>query len=348
MADNDFVALRESARGGRRRALLWSVLGAIAVIAIALIVWRNTASKQVQETHTNLAANRPISLGDSVKNTRLQKSDKSTPSPDALVRNGNVLIAAPRALLHTPALHRTIEDLIGDVLGSGSIRDDPHGFRERLAARARKHFGADLGEHAAAFLNRYVSYLESLDALNLGAAKNDVAALRSLFDARKALRQSFFAAEEYEALFAREDRLDRYTIARMEVETNSKLTADERTQALALAAKEFTPEERAERANSQLQITAQMQTASFDAKSVSDEERFAARKAQFGEAAAERLAELDRSEREWQSRLAQYEQVQRDAKNGSINNEQLAATRDRMFTAQEQLRLEASLALRKR
>lgn len=351
MSESNVAASRGGARSGRNRVRTLAAVCALGVAVIAILSSLFTAGQRGETTAIIGANNSTLAqknLGPEAEGVSNQKRNNMVAGPYSSSASVNKRVAAPTALLQTPSLHRWVEDLIGDAIGSGSIRTDPHGFRERLAARAKAHFPPELAESAIAFLNRYVSYLESLDALNLSSAKSDVAALRSLFDARKALRESFFAPEEYNALFAREDRLDRYTIARMEIEANAKLTAEEREQALANAANELTPEERAERKNWQLHLTAQSQTALFDSKQVGDEARFEARKTEFGEAAAQRLAELDRSERDWQSRLAQYEQAQRDAKRGALSNEQLNATRDQLFNAQEQLRLEAALAMRKR
>jgi lipase chaperone LimK len=348
MFDHEHAVARESARGARagmrwRIALIVSLIG-----GVAAVMWFSLASEQTKSSQTNSATSGAVNLGLTTEKNKTQQWLYSGASPSWNGSTGSNIVSAPKALLQTPALHRVVEDLIGDVLGNGSVSNDPHGFRARLAARAKAHFPPELADSAIAFLNRYVNYLESLDALNLSSAKNDAAALRSLYEARSALRKSFFAPEEYEALFARDDRLDRYTIARMEIEANAKLDSREREQALAAAASELTPDERAERASWQSHLSAQTQTAFFEAKQTGDEERFAARKAEHGEAAAQRLAELDRSEREWQSRLAQYEQAARDAGNGAISKEQLSATRDQLFTAQEQLRLEAALALRQK
>ncbi|TAG84691.1 MAG: hypothetical protein EAZ24_00660 [Burkholderiales bacterium] len=348
MFDHDHAVASESARGARTGMRWWTALIVSLIGGVAAVIWFSLASEQTKSGETGSATLAKANSGQNVEKENIQQRVYSSASPNWNGATGSNIVSAPKALLQTPALHRVVEDLIGDVIGNGSVRNDPHGFRARLAARAKAHFPLELADSAIAFLNRYVNYLESLDALNLSSAKNDVAALRSLFEARSALRKSFFAPEEYESLFARDDRLDRYTIARMEIEANAKLDAREREQALASAASELTPAERAERASWQSHLTTQTQTASFDAKQTSDEERFAARKAEHGEAAAQRLAELDRSEREWQSRLAQYEQAARDVTNGALSNEQLNAKRDQLFTTQEQLRLEAALALRKR
>jgi lipase chaperone LimK len=329
-----------------RRVVLVAVLGAILVAMTAIVLYG--AKLGSAESSINESSNRPINLGHNENYVLYQQSINNVQSANNTGRSHAKPQVAPSALLQTPSFARTIEDLLGDVLGSSNLRDDAHGFRARLAERVRKQFAPELAEHAIAFVNRYLNYLESLDALNLPSQAQDVAALRNVFETRKAIRQAHFSPEEYEALFARDDRLDRYTLARFEIQADTKLTSAEKTEALNAVANELTPEERQERANTQAHLALQRQTEVFDKQRTSEEERFTVRAAEHGEAAAQRLAELDRVERDWHGRLAQYEQAQRAAREGAMTNEQLAGVKQKLFDSREQLRLEAALALRQR
>lgn len=329
-----------------RRVVFVAVLGTILVATTAVVLYGSKLGST--ESSINKSNNRPIAMGHDANYVLYQQSINNVQSPNNTGRSHAKPQVAPSALLQTPSFARTIEDLIGEALGSRNLRDDPHGFRARLAERVRKQFALELAEQAIAFVNRYLNYLESLDALNLPSAAQNVAALRDVFESRKALRQSFFSPEEYEVLFARDDRLARYTIARFEIQADTKLTPAEKTEALNAVANELTPEERQERVNTQAHLALQRQTETFDKKQTSDEERFAARAAEHGEAAAQRLAELDRLQRDWDARLAQYESALNAHRNGTLNNEALAATRDRLFNEREQLRLEAALSLRRK
>ncbi len=329
-----------------RRVVFVVVLGTILVATTAVVLYGSKLGRT--ESSINESNSRPISLGRNANYVLYQQNINNAHSPNSTWRLHAKPQVAPSALLQTPSFARTIEDLIGDVLSSSNLRDDPHGFRARLAERVRKQFAPELAEQAIAFVNRYLNYLESLDALNLPSQAQDVAALRNVFETRKALRQSFFSTEEYEVLFARDDRLDRYTIARFEIQADMKLTPAEKTEALNAVANELTLEERQERANTQAHLALQRQTEVFDKKQTSDEERFATRAAEHGEAAAQRLAELDRLQRDWDARLAQYESALNAHRNGTLANDALAATRDRLFNEREQLRLEAALSLRRK
>ena len=67
-------------------------------------------------------------------------------------------------------------------------------------------------------------------------------------------------------------------------------------------------------------------------------------RAQYGAEAAGRLAQLDQEERDWNARLDQYQQgLAQD-----LDANGLQQLRGRLFTPQEQLRIDAALALRAR
>ena len=267
-----------------------------------------------------------------------------------IASSGTVIAAdepAPAALLQIPALASVIDDLIGDALGQRSMRDDPHAFRARLGERVRQRFAPAVADAAMKFVLRYVGYLESLDAMHLRPPANDLTALRATYEARRSLRLGLFSPEEYAALFAADDRLDRYTMARLDLDANPLRTSADRATALAAAERELTASEREERARWQQPLSLQSQTSAFDARNASDAERFAARAAEHGEAVAQRLAALDQAERDWAYRLGQYELALNEHRSGTLGSEALAATRNRLFNERELLRLDAALSLRR-
>lgn len=256
--------------------------------------------------------------------------------------------AASAELLQVPALARELDDLIGDALGGGAWRDDPTGFRSRLEERVRRRFAAPLGTDALALVLRYVGYLETLDAMHLRPPSGDVAALRAIYEARRSLRMAMFSTDEYAALFAADDRLDRFTLARFEIEADSQRSPADRAAAIAAAEGELAATDREARSHWREHWAVQAQTAAFDAQGVSDQARYSARSAERGDTAAQRLAELDRSERDWGNRLTQYEQTLAAHRRGTVSSDELDATRNRLFNEREQLRLDAALSLRRK
>ena len=121
-------------------------------------------------------------------------------------------------------------------------------------------------------------------------------------------------------------------------------TAEEHLATLATHSAPAAPERRAERNAATEHLAAAAQTAAFNTQNADDYTRHAARSAQYGEAAAHALARLDREEQHWQQRLDQYSQARAQQGDGAAALQQL---RQQLFSADEQPRVDAALALRK-
>lgn len=256
-----------------------------------------------------------------------------------------------------PALHGalTLDSAAADPLLAPGLRDeleamlleagetpDPQALKRRLAELVRLRFGEALRTRALALAERYVDYRVALGELQPPQDATDPRALRDVLQARDALRRQYFDESEFDALFADQQALDRYTLARLEIERNPDLTPQQRRVALASTETELDPQQRAERAQSVVQQDVGAQTAAFNAAGTDDRTRFAERSARFGNDAAQRLAQLDAQDRDWNARLDGYARAQAS----QTDAQALALLRDRSFTPQEQLRLDGALALR--
>jgi len=220
----------------------------------------------------------------------------------------------------------------------------PADLRQRLMALAPSQFAAVDLPRALQLIERYVDYRIAVSKLKPPADLSDPDALRQAMQERSRLRRGHFTEDEYEALFAQEEALDRYTIARLEILRNGGLTPQQQQAALREAEHELAEGERQARADSVVHLAVAAQTAGFEAAGLTDAQRFAQRRSAYGDGAAQRLAQLDTAEREWQARLDQYAA----AKSASAVPDQLEALKQQLFTAEERLRVEAALALRSR
>ena len=241
----------------------------------------------------------------------------------------------------SPDLRQTFEAMLFEATGGADIRDLAV-LKKRLLALVPRYFPAQYTARATALMERYVDYRVALGSLKPPTDPGDPRALRAALDARQQTREQHFASEEYEALFAQEARLDRYTVARIEIERNSALTAPQKQAALKDAERGLSDAQHAERDAAIAHINVASQTAKFDAQGTTDNERYAQRRAQYGDVAAAQLGQLDREERDWQARLNDYAVAQ--ARKASP--EQLQQLRQQLFSQQEQLRVEAALAVR--
>ena len=239
----------------------------------------------------------------------------------------------------TPDLRYQIEAMLLDA-GDATT---PEELKLRLSQLVRKHFGADLATRALALAERYVDYRVALGSLRAPQDLTDPRALRDALEARHKVRLQFFDDAEYDALFAREADLDRYTLARLEIERNTQLSPEQRAQALQAADNELSAERRAERSAATQHMTAAAQTAAFNASNADERTRYAARSAQYGPAAAQAMAQLDREEQHWNQRLDQYSQARAQQGEGPG----LQQLRQQLFSPDEQQRIDAALALRR-
>ena len=110
------------------------------------------------------------------------------------------------------------------------------GLRQRLNALVGKYFSPELVQRATALLARYVDYRQALGQLAAATDPADPSAMRAALQARDRVRRQYFSAEENEALFAQDERLDRYTLARLGIERQSQLSAEQKRAALDVAA----------------------------------------------------------------------------------------------------------------
>lgn len=277
----------------------------------------------------------PQSPGHAPADVRLEQptANPSAAPPDALALSSNAV---------DPLLAPGPRDELEAMLLEAGDMPDPQALKRRLADLVARRFGEALSTRALALAERYVDYRVALGELKPPEDATDPRALRDVLQARDALRRQYFDETEFDALFADQQALDRYTLARLEIERNRDLTAEQRRQALAGTETELDPQQRAERAQSVVQEAVGAQTAAFNAAGTDDHTRFAQRSARFGEDAAQRLAQLDAQDRDWNARLDDYARAQANQTDANA----LAQLRERSFTPQEQLRLDAALALR--
>ena len=205
-----------------------------------------------------------------------------------------------------------------------------------------QHFPPDLATRALALAHRYVDYRVALGQLRPPADQTDPQALRTVMAERQRVRRQFFDGDEFDALFSQDLALDEYMLARLEIERNSALTPEQKRSALQEAEQGLDPAVRAQRAEAVAHEGVAQQTAAFNAQGVDERTRHAQRSAQYGPEAAQRLAQLDREQGDWNARLDLYQQAVASTQDPT----RLASLRSQLFSSEEQLRVEAALAAR--
>lgn len=204
---------------------------------------------------------------------------------------------------------------------------------ERELDRTLRPAAADLAKHVLA---RYLAYKRALATLEAGPglAGPDAASLVRRLDALARVRAQFFSKAEIAAIFGQEDAANADALARLRIQEDHSLTAQQRQERLA-ALEASLPAGLREEREAPLRIARLQQEAErMRAAGAAEEDIFRVRAEAFGSDAASRLAEVDREEAAWKQRIGAYL-----AQRKGLSTEAVSALRSRMFSEEEQRRL---------
>lgn len=204
---------------------------------------------------------------------------------------------------------------------------------------------------AVSLLERYVGYRMALEQLQedlpdgMTQAGFDLEALQQRQEQMKQLQHAHFDQEEQAAFFSEDTQVDNYTLAKLAIEQNSSLSANEREQYLAQLDQQLPEPIRVARKRAVIHGEIYQQTEALKAGNASDTELYQFRAQELGEEAALELAKLDQQQQAWQQRLSDYRQEKsRIAQAGLSETDQANAItrlRDRLFDGPEKLRVRA-------
>ena len=172
-------------------------------------------------------------------------------------------------------------------------------IRALLAHRVLAEHGAGIADELTALFDRYLA-LKQAEATVAGI-EDPAERLARLAELR---RQWFGAAAE--AMFGDEEAHTAYTLARLALLHDRSLDPGQRAEALEALQQQRDP---SRRAGESLALTPSLlaeHEALLQTQQLDPAQRAAERSALWGEAAAQRLAELDAAEADWQARLAAY------------------------------------------
>ncbi len=198
---------------------------------------------------------------------------------------------------------------------------------------------------ARRLLGQYLDYKRALVELERSLPKpaSLTAGARARLEAMQQLRHRFFSQDESDGLFGASDAYDTDAIARLEINADTSLTPAQRQQKLAALDAKLPPALREEREAPTRVVRLEEDVQRRRAQGAGDNEIYQLRAATLSPAAADRLAELDRDEADWQRRIASYQAQRRQlqARATPATAEELQQLRDAGFTPLEQKRLPA-------
>lgn len=285
------------------------------------------------------------------------------------IANAQGAVPLPRALAPLPASFQGTEidgrlrvDASGHLIIEQDIRHLFDYFlssygEESLSAsieRLRGYIAQTLQEpargEALTLLQQYLDYKRQLVELERGLpplTDLDGIARREL--AVNALRARLFSQEAHQAFFEEEQAYNRFTLERMAIQRDTRLSPEQKGAALQ-ALRENLPESLQLAVLPQLQVELRQQTAELRARGGSAAELRSLRQQLVGIEATERLEALDARRADWQARLAAFnaERARIEATQGLSESDRQAAIAvliDSQFDAHERQRLDAALAL---
>lgn len=198
---------------------------------------------------------------------------------------------------------------------------------------------------ARRLLGQYLDYKRALVELERSLPKpaSLTAGARARLEAMQELRRRYFSQDQSDGLFGASDAYDTDAIARLEINADTSLTPAQRQQKLAALDARLPPALREEREAPTRVVRLEDEVQRRRAQGAGDNEIYQLRAATLSPAAADRLAELDRDEADWQRRIANYQAQRRQlqARATPATAEELQQLRDAGFTPLEQKRLPA-------
>ena len=310
---------------GRQLPMTWAA-GAIAAMGLVVIGLQGLPAPAIP-------APDPAPLPDA---RPLAATSLAGTTPD-----GSATTAADQSLVLDAALIRLFDYWLTTVgeRPIAAIRSDvERDLDGRLGPRAARQ--------AKDLFARYVEFKTALKAQRPARPSGrSVDMLREGLRTMLALRATYFTDTEARALFGPQDAEASAALARMAIEQDPALDAQQRRERLAALDARLPASARAEREAPLAVVHLEEAAQRIRTQGGSEDDVYRMRAAATSPEAANRLADLDRDEAAWKARIATY-QAQRGATlaaPGSDADRQaaLAALRNRLFTPEEQRRLAA-------
>ncbi|WP_428718425.1 lipase secretion chaperone [Undibacterium curvum] len=229
--------------------------------------------------------------------------------------------------------------------GEKSLAEIRKEIEKVLDQRLRPHAAAQAKQLLARYLQYKTALFDSEKQLGqqVQSATMMATAMRARWQAMQNLRLQYFSAKESQAMFGFDDAYDLDAIARLEIANNRALTKAEK-QARLRTLDENLPADLKEAKNAPLQvIRLEEQANAMRNQGASEDDVYRMRAAAISPDAANRLAQVDREEADWKSRIQRYLNERRSLLSLGLSEIQLSQSmqelRNRYFSTQEQLRL---------
>lgn len=320
---------------------LWLILAIVVIVAAAFIYWlapkdsqqdsqHNTEQQQSAAANSSAATGLPNAVGGSLISASQQDTEV----------NCQISMDGSNRLIVNEQTRNCFEYFITQY-GEKSIDQIKKDFKTYIAQGHKEPALSQIYD----LWDRYMQYRERLgDLVPPSEDKESPQYYRAIYNSTQNLRKQFFSNYEIEGLFGKENTYHEYTLKRMEVVNDKKLSESEKAKKL----KELFDELPEDWKESLEQINKlddlRKLTADIKARGGSSEEIRQMRLNLVGPEATQRLETLDTQRSEWKGNVNQYlderDSIMKSNMSDSAKQQAVQQLRNQHFKSKEdQLRL---------
>ena len=281
----------------------WLIIALVVIAVAAFIFWLAPKASQNDPSDQSIQQqNTPLAQGESATTQATSGSSLLSPSQQDTEVNCLISMDGSNRLIVNEQTRNCFEYFITQY-GEKSIDQIKKDFKAYIAQGHKEPALSQIYD----LWDRYMKYREQLG--NLQPPSDDKESpqyYRSIYSSTQNLRKQFFSDYEIEGLFGKENTYHEYTLKRMEVVNDKKLSESEKAKKLKALFDELPEDwkENLEQIN-KLEDLRKL-TADIKARGGSSEEIHQMRLNLVGPEATQRLENLDSQRSSWKSSVNQY------------------------------------------
>ncbi|MCL6240360.1 lipase secretion chaperone [Acinetobacter amyesii] len=282
---------------------LWLIIALVVIAVAAFIYWLAPKASQNDPSDQSIQQqNTPLAQGETTTAQATSGSSLLSPSQQDTEVNCQISMDGSNRLIVNEQTRNCFEYFITQY-GEKSIDQIKKDFKAYIAQGHKEPALSQIYD----LWDRYMKYREQLG--NLQPPSDDKESpqyYRSIYSSTQNLRKQFFSDYEIEGLFGKENTYHEYTLKRMEVVNDKKLSESEKAKKLKALFDELPEDwkENLEQIN-KLEDLRKL-TADIKARGGSSEEIHQMRLNLVGPEATQRLENLDSQRSSWKSSVNQY------------------------------------------
>lgn len=305
----------------------------LTLVAVGLVMWRDSPTQTLSVVDAAERTNAPF----------VRSMQDTVPDGDLRALQGRQQ-QGPTDPLAYAELKRLFDYYLSAV-GEQSIE----AITQQINSELERRLPAQQAREAKRLLALYLEFKRELVTLEQKPelTGSGVQAIRRRLMAMQDLRSGFFSAQETQGMFGFDDAYDMDAVARLEISQNPNLSDTQKKEQLAALDAAMPAALRNERDASRMVVRIEQMAEAMRAKGANDDEVYRMRAKELDPQAASRLAEVDREEQAWKSRIAIYlnerSKVLQAHKDAPDSTRQLALIQlqQSQFTPEERRRLAA-------